>query len=77
MFSFTDKQFLMLAIAAAAGVYFVSKKTKAGKAIGDLYSTDPANFWYSNVNEFGAAVSGDEDFSLGSKLYDVVNGENN
>lgn len=66
-----------LAVAALAVVYLAYKsKDQAAAAVkAAAQSVDPTsteNLVYKGVNHVGAAVSGDQSFSLGSWLYDVT-----
>lgn len=67
-----------IAIVAIVAVYLVARKT--GAALGDaaqavgtaVNPVSDQNLAYKGVNAVGAAVSGDQSFSLGSWLYSVT-----
>lgn len=63
---------------AALAIYFIAKKSAgaAGDAFGKfgeaINPINRENVFYTSVNAVGGAVTGDQDFSLGSRIYDAV-----
>jgi hypothetical protein len=69
----TDKQLLILL--GAGALAFLYLKSKAGEALDAVNPVNPNNVIYGGVNAVGGALSGNDDFSLGSWFYDVVHNE--
>lgn len=68
-------QTLLYIAAGAAGIYVAYQVASKGKKFitEDLNPASDKNIAYSAVNNLGAVLSGDQNFSLGSWWYDVVN----
>lgn len=65
-----------LAGAAVAGVVLYQLAKRGAAAVGQAVNpTSRDNVAYSGVNAVGAAVSGDDSFSLGAWLYNVTHSE--
>lgn len=72
------KQSTKIALGVAAGVVVLGYL--AGRKAGDTVSAvgtglnpaSPDNYAYRGVNSVGAALTGQESFSLGSYLYDLT-----
>lgn len=67
----TNSQLLMLIGAGVLGVWYLKKS--AGDALNAVNPTNNDNIFYSGVNSVGGALSDDDNFSLGSWVYDVFN----
>lgn len=79
---FSDKQLAVLGVGLGVGIYFFATRTGVGKAAstaveatGDLFSSEPDNVWYSGANKWGEQITGERDFNLGSKVYEIIHGE--
>lgn len=70
--------YAVVTVIAGVAIYFVAKKiggaaADAAQAVGDAINpTKDTNLAYRGVNAIGAAVSGDDSFSLGSWIYDIT-----
>jgi membrane protease YdiL (CAAX protease family) len=66
-----NQQFFFIAAVAAVGLGYLYMKRKAiGEAVNPV---SPNNLAYKATNGVGAAVSGDEHFSLGVWLWELTN----
>lgn len=69
----------LAAVAAVAGLgfYVYTKRgaiaQAAGAAVDAVNPASSSNLAYTGVNKAGAAITGDDSFSLGSWLYDKLN----
>lgn len=54
----------------AFGVVLVLARRGAGAVAAGINPVNPKNVFYSGSNALGSALSGDESFSLGAKIYD-------
>lgn len=75
----TDKQFFIVAAAAAVALVVAANRAQElGGAVADnLQVVNPAsseNFIYSGISSMGQAITGDTDITLGTAIYDVVDG---
>lgn len=73
----TPKAVAITAGVAVLGAWYLKNQAgaavkKAGQAINP---TNRENVFYKGVNSVGGAVSGDDEFSLGSWIYDQVHDE--
>jgi hypothetical protein len=75
-------------IAAVAGVIVIYKFVKsevvdgaraaaeaAGQAGQAVNPVNPGNIFHESVNDFGAAATGNKNFTLGGWLYEKINGK--
>jgi hypothetical protein len=62
---------MIVAGVAVLGLWYV--KGKAAQAAQAVNPVNPDNIFYGGVNSVGAAVTGDEGFSLGRWLYRTFN----
>jgi hypothetical protein len=65
----TSAGFLLAVGLVGSAVYAAEKARRR------LDPTDPNNLFYDGVNSVGSSVTGNDDFSLGSWLYDVIHGD--
>ncbi|MGH1374601.1 MAG: hypothetical protein ACRBBW_21370 [Cellvibrionaceae bacterium] len=65
---FTNKQFLVVGGLVVAGVVYAGRKVESAKE--KLNPNSPKNLVYSAVNSVGSTLTTDENFSLGSWIYD-------
>lgn len=84
----TDKQFFILgAVALIGGGYLIYRASQAADAAGEWVAdvretagemaekvnpASPNNLLYSGVSNLGAWATGDESYTLGSSIYDMV-----
>lgn len=70
--------YAVVTIIAGVAIYLVAKKlggaaADAAQAVGDAINpTKDTNLAYRGTNAIGAAITGDDSFSLGSWIYDVL-----
>jgi hypothetical protein len=71
---FTNQQLMVIAgLSAIAALVIYDKTKKAATAgIDAIPPTNPDNIFYSGVNNIGASLTGQENFSLGVWLYDIT-----
>lgn len=71
MAAFTDKQLLGIGVVVAVGGYLVWKRglPAIGSAINPV---NQENIFYQGTNAVGEALTGKENFSLGSWIYDLT-----
>jgi hypothetical protein len=63
----------LIAVGAVVAVILARQLAGAAKAAGQAVNpTNPDNVFHSGVNQVGAAVSGDESFSLGAWIFDIT-----
>ena len=74
----TDKQLIIILGVAALGIWYAKSKAVAAVegAAEAIDITDPDNIFHTGVNKIGGSLSNNPDFSLGSWVFDVFNGEN-
>jgi hypothetical protein len=69
-----DWRVYVVLIAGALGVYFLAKR-ELGAAAQAVNPLNQDNVFHVGVNAAGAAVTGDRDFSLGSRIWEWWNPE--
>ena len=72
-----NKQFYTLVVIGGVAAYLLKEGignavVRAGDAVNPV---NPDNIFYGGVNAVGGALSGDDNFSLGSWIFDKVNGD--
>lgn len=77
-----NKETVLWGLAGMAGAYFLGKyivkdaSAEIGEAAGRvgqaINPTSDQNIFYKGVNSIGAALTGDDNFNLGSWTYDVL-----
>jgi Mn2+/Fe2+ NRAMP family transporter len=67
---------IAIGVVGAVALYFAEKKIRDGIAVvgQSINPTSQENIFYTSVNGLGATISGNDNFNLGSWIYDVVNG---
>lgn len=68
---FTNQQLLVIGLVILAVLWYL--KRQAGEAADLVNPTSQNNLAYSGVNSLGQAISGDDHWSLGTWLYEVMN----
>lgn len=64
----TNKQFIGVAVVGVVGVFIL--KGKIGNFFAAVNPLDNDNVIYTGVNAIGGRITGSNDFSLGSWIYD-------
>lgn len=70
--SFTNEQLIGIGIVGVLALWYL--KNRAGDAVQAVNPVNPDNVFYGGTNAVGEALTGDEDFNLGSWLYDQIHG---